>query len=437
MSDVLQVIIIVIAIAAFIFLTVKGLGPIPSALIATAIVSFIAIDGFEANFFGSFLNGITSMYTTFFLLFTFGVIFGAVLNVCGAGDSIGRTIIGSFGEKYFIIAIIIVGMLIGMTGAVPLAIMPGMCFGMIKSAKLPRYIAMATVAGTTSISTTTVIGTLGAGNVTAAQVLGTNVYAGVWISIPATIAGIILLWIYIMHLIKKARQNGEGYDPVEGDVMMDASSRSDDEIPPFWSSILPVIFVLACCAICTLALDFTSLAATVYSTVGGTILLVILNYKYIKGNLLHTIRDAAVGIQWNIASAVSVVGFASVISNTTAFNSIIGGLTNATIHPYLLILVAVFVTAALCADCIGGVAVFLNTIGIKLLESGVNAEVIHRLANIASSTFDSMPHGGSMVLALNQFGYTHKQAYKYLVMTNIVIPLVYTAVGLVCAFLFY
>lgn len=63
--------------------------------------------------------------------------------------------------------------------------------------------------------------------------------------------------------------------------------------------------------------------------------------------------------------------------------------------------------------------------------------MVHRLANITSSVFDSMPHGGSIILALTQFGYDHKKGYKYLVVSNIIIPFIYTVVALILALIFY
>jgi H+/gluconate symporter-like permease len=316
--------------------------------------------------------------------------------------------------------------------------MPGMCFGMMKKANLPRYIAMSAVSGATSMAMTTIPGTLGAGNVVAAQILGTTVYAGASIGIVAGIVGIICLCIYLNRLINDARKKNIGYDPI-GEGMMSGEVRSDEDMPCFAFSIIPVIFVIAFVAVLIFVFGLSSLLAAVFSLCGGIALNIILNFKYFKGvsNIRDCITSSVNGIQWNIVGALSVIGFATVIANTALFSSVVGFFMNSSMDPYLLIVFSVFVIAALCADCIGGTVAFLNTIGVKLANAGVNAAVVHRLANIASSTFDSMPHGGSMILALTMFGYDHKQAYKYLVRTNIIIPLIYTFAGLIAAYIFY
>ena len=107
------------------------------------------------------------------------------------------------------------------------------------------------------------------------------------------------------------------------------------------------------------------------------------------------------------------------------------------ISPIALIIIAVFILSALCADTIGGVAAFSGTVGLTLVESGVPVSLVQRLACIACGVFDSLPHAGAILLGLNVFGYNHKQAYKYLVVSNIVIPLIYTAFATILAVVIY
>lgn len=437
MNMVFQAVVIILAIVVFVVLTVKGLGTIPSAIVAAAIVSLIAIDGFTANLFGTFLDGMSSMFSGFFIPFSCGMAFGGVLSACGAADRLGVSIVKAFGQKNFIYAIILVTFLFGLTGAPPLAMMPALCFGMLKSANLPRYIGMAAVAGATSIATTCMPGTLGAGNVIASNMLGTTVYAGAGLGIATSVFGLIILCIYINRLIDKTRRDNIGYDATEGGIMA-GGVRDENDMPSFVCALIPVLVVLLGCAVCVLGLKLSSAAAVLFSTVAGIILLVVLNYKYFKGNnILGIISKSVISIQWTIVAAIAVCGFASVVSNTEFFQAAVGQLTGSTFNPYLLIVVGVIITSALCASCISGVAAFIRVIGGGLVAMGVSPDIIHRLANITSGTFDSMPHGGSIILALTSFGYNHKQGYKYLVHTTLVIPVIYTAFALIVSLIFY
>ena len=75
--------------------------------------------------------------------------------------------------------------------------------------------------------------------------------------------------------------------------------------------------------------------------------------------------------------------------------------------------------------------------GERLLGMGANAEAVHRLTSITSTAFDSMPHNGSVCMILMCYGYEHKEGYKYLMVSNIVIPMIMSLVSLVVAFIAY
>ncbi len=437
MGIAIQLIVILAAIAVFVILTVKGLGSIPSAIIASAIVSLSAIGGFTNNLFGTFLNGMASMLGSFFILFSCGVAFGGTLSACGAADRIGDTLLKLMGEKKIIWAIIIITALFGITGAPPIALMPGLCFGLLKRANLPRYIGMSAVVGMTTVSYCLVPGSLGSTNVISASILGGSIYDGAALAIPTLILAVILNAAFCTYLINRARKNGEGYDAVEGNVMMSSTIRAEEDMPSFVCSIIPVIVVLGSCCVFTFAFGLEAVQAVLLSAVIGILLLALLNHKYVHGSLMETIQSSVNGIQWNMIAAIGVCGFAAVIANTDLYNAVIGKFMTSGISPIALIIIAVFILSALCADTIGGVAAFSGTVGLTLVESGVPVSLVQRLACIACGVFDSLPHAGAILLGLNVFGYNHKQAYKYLVVSNIVIPLIYTAFATILAVVIY
>jgi len=167
----------------------------------------------------------------------------------------------------------------------------------------------------------------------------------------------------------------------------------------------------------------------------GMLYLIIFNRKFFKNNVISSIRTNVEGIQWNIISALAVYSFAAVISNTSVYSAVIEKLTHTDLNPYVLTVIGALVIGGLCADFIAGTAVFSGTVGASIAMSGsmVNVQVMHRLALCATSVFDSLPHGGMVLLSLNMFGYNHKEAYKYYVGSNIIIPLCRTAFALILA----
>lgn len=426
-----QLFVVLAAIAIFVIMTIRGSSPIVAGLISTAIVSIVAIGGFTESLLGTFITGMTDMFGMFFILFSFGTAFGAVLHACGGADRLGVTIVRALGEKNFIYAIIIVGFLFGLVGAPPLAVMPALCFPILKKANLPRYIAMAAVGGSTAILNC-VPGALGAGNVLSSAMLGTSLYAGSLIGVISTVVGVIALCIYVNKLIARCRKDLIGYDP-QGTGMMGGEQREEDDMPRFVFPITSILIAFFGCAVLMLGFEWNTLLAVATSLTAGMLFLLLTCHKYLKEPILHSLRNAVDGVQINIVGAITVCGFAAVIANTELFGALLGSLSSLSINPYVLAVLGTFVIAALCADYLGGVAVTMQTLAPTLIAQGAAPAIIHRLVAVAASVFDSMPHGGSILLELGMFGYNHKQGYKYIVVVQIIIPLIYTVVALLCA----
>ncbi len=68
---------------------------------------------------------------------------------------------------------------------------------------------------------------------------------------------------------------------------------------------------------------------------------------------------------------------------------------------------------------------------------GVDVEVLHRVATMASGGLDSLPHCGAIVAMLTITGLTHKQAYKDVGIITVVIPIMATLVTMGVAGVIY
>ena len=56
------------------------------------------------------------------------------------------------------------------------------------------------------------------------------------------------------------------------------------------------------------------------------------------------------------------------------------------------------------------------------LDKGVEPEILHRVATMASGGFDSLPHCGAVVAVLAIAGLTHKEGYKDIGIITVIIP---------------
>ncbi len=58
---------------------------------------------------------------------------------------------------------------------------------------------------------------------------------------------------------------------------------------------------------------------------------------------------------------------------------------------------------------------------------GISPELLHRIAALASGGLDTLPHNGAVITTLAIFGLTHKQSYKDIFFTSVIIPITVTA----------
>ena len=104
----LNVIGLLLGIAVLIFLSIKGVHTILSALIASLII--ILTNGMDiwGTINGSFMTAAGSCVTTYLLLFALGAVFGEVMAQSGSAAAISKKIIGVLGAKYVLLSLIII-----------------------------------------------------------------------------------------------------------------------------------------------------------------------------------------------------------------------------------------------------------------------------------------------------------------------------------------
>lgn len=58
----------------------------------------------------------------------------------------------------------------------------------------------------------------------------------------------------------------------------------------------------------------------------------------------------------------------------------------------------------------------------------ISPEIMHRVASLASGGLDTLPHNGAVITTLAICGLTHKESYKDIFVTSVVIPILVTAI---------
>jgi len=80
---------------------------------------------------------------------------------------------------------------------------------------------------------------------------------------------------------------------------------------------------------------------------------------------------------------------------------------------------------------------WLPIFGQQYIAMGVDPQALHRLLVCTTQTFDSLPHSQSTATSLSVFGLTHKEAYKDVFVTTVLIPVVFSLACCVMCMIFY
>jgi citrate transporter len=74
----------------------------------------------------------------------------------------------------------------------------------------------------------------------------------------------------------------------------------------------------------------------------------------------------------------------------------------------------------------GSMAITCPILGEKFLAMGVNAEALHRIMVVASSTLDSTPQSGFVCNILDYSHTTHRQGYWHVCVVSVIAPILET-----------
>ena len=155
----------------------------------------------------------------------------------------------------------------------------------------------------------------------------------------------------------------------------------------------------------------------------GIILCCLLNWNRI-GDKLSILNKSSVTTIIPLIQACTVVGYASIVSQTAAYQALMDKIAHLNLNPYVLVVVGTALFAFISADPMAGITMTSKTIGLTAINMGAQPGLVHRLTLISATTLESMPHNGSLNVIMNFLGLTHKEVYLDLVGCSIIIPLI-------------
>lgn len=433
----LSVIGIFVGLATLVTLALRGWSIIIIAPIAAVIVLLFSQVDLLKGLNESYMKGFASFAMKFFLLFLMGTIFGKVMEDSGAAKKIAAFILrmtGKTNELHVSMAIVAVCALLAYGGVsvfvtlfviVPIArplfkemdlswhLFPGIYFFGIAT------FVMSMLPGTPQIQ-----------NIIPTKYLGTTAMAAPALGLIASAMIIILNYFVLGWIIKKSKAKGEGYEGSDPLAVKSSSMAIEDEknLPNIWLSFLPSFILL-------ILLNVLK-ADIIWSLLGGIAVGMIVFHKQLPDKL-KTLTIGGSNSAIPLINTCADVGFGTVVGAVIGFKLISGALMSIPGTPLISLSIATQFMCGVTGSASGGLGIAMELFAKQYLAMGINPEVIHRVASLATAGLDVMPHNGAVITALAVVGLTHKEAYKPIFILALLTPLITNAISVIIATFLY
>lgn len=417
-------------------LTYRGWHIAISSLAGSLIVVLFNSLSVTNAYLESYLPGMGGFLSSYFGQFLFGALLAEMYSATGAGLTVALGISKFFirdslsaGQKrkmvIFVLIIISAALEFAGVGAslIVMVIYP-VALSLFQLANIPKKYIVAGILGGCLGFGNDLPGSPQPGNTIPMNILGTTSTAGLVPGIIGAVAEIFAMVFLLGAVISRGVDNGEEFHP-----QTDMDQELDDEKPrpEMWKALLPVAVLFVLFNIVGLDINI-ALAVTCICCAG-------IFYRYFPDRDVKS--SAAKGITQGVIATVSicaVIGFSSVVQETEAFQSIVGGLVGLKVNPYLLLIICVAFMCMLCGGSATGQAIALPIIGPIVEAAGVSVNAIHRIASFAGAILDTMPYAGTVVMAHAYAKVEIKEGYPAVFVISVVATTISTlVVTTVCA----
>ncbi len=436
---------IFLALGALIYLAYRGINVLFLAPIM-AILACLFHPGTPlfATYTQIFMPALGNYLLQYFPIFILGSIFGKVMNDSGAALAIANFITQKLGPAHAILSVVLSCALLTYGGVslfvVAFTIYP-IALKLFQQADIPRRLIPAAIAlGSFTFTMTALPGTPAIQNAIPMPIFGTTAFAAPFLGIVAAVVMFVFGMYWLLRREKQLRLQGERFIPAEGAAVAEQPMT----IPALWQALLPLMLVVvlnyAFSHFIFPSFDHTYLDEAKFGKVplqkvvglwsliaALTIALVVAIALYRKNfrNLSQSINDGSYGSMLPIFNTASEVGFGATIAALSSFELIKSFLVSILPQfPVVSLAISVNALAAITGSASGGLSIALNSLGETYkqmaIDTGVSLEVMHRVASVACSGLDALPHNGAVITLLSICGLTHRSSYMDLFMTALV-----------------
>lgn len=438
------------AIGFLVYMAFKGHSIIVVAPIA-AMVAILFSYGLKGHFMASYtityMEGFANYAKNYFPIYLLGAIFAKMMDISGNAMTIARFCTKKLGKSRAILSVVLTCAILTYGGVslfvVAFVILP-VAIELFREADVPKRLIPGCIAlGAFTFTMTALPGSPQVQNTIPMQYFGTDSFAAPGMGIIASVIMAALGMLWLTRREKKAREAGEGYGLTE-----EKERAAEGEIPGIAMAIIPILIILVVNLLLSKivypSMDGSYMEAyeTTLSAYSGTwsvligmlvsiLFIVICNFKKIGNKIKEGLKTSAIDSLTPLVNSCAVVGFGSVVKVLPIFAVVSGAVLGLSALPLLSEVVSVNLLCAMTASASGGLSAALEVMGETFLQSGIDPQVLHRLASICSGGLDNLPYNGATVTVLALCGMTHKDSYLDMFMVATIIPIIASIVIMV------
>jgi H+/gluconate symporter-like permease len=384
-----------------------------------------------------YVSGIYIAIKGFFFMLVFGCVLSRLYTESGAAYAIADTIINLFlkentsNTKKNCIAIAIVlsiGTILSIGGIIAGAIivlMYPIALAVFERCDIPKRFILGLLGAGAYTFTLTFPGSPEVTNVAAMTALGTSASVALVPGLVGAAAEVIAIFVLMNAFINKGRNNGEHFEFHPLDPRYDSNRPK----PKFVLAVLPMVFLFVLFNAFKLNINVCLILSCILSLA--------VFWPQLKSKNLKEIlcSGAEQGVPM-VMTVGSICGFAAVVTNTDAFQSVLNFLVGLPFPPIIICAVVIAIMSMLTGGSSTGQLIALPQIAPKLTALGLNVNIIHRVSCFAATTLDSMPYCGSILMLLPMSHMKLKEAYPPLFVTTVICTTIGTITVMIMCTLF-
>lgn len=409
---------IILGLALLMILAYRGYSIVWIAPICALVVAFTGGLGLLPAYTETYMEGFVGFTKSWFPTFMLGAIFGKLMDVTGAANSVAKLICNLIGSKRAILAVV-VGCVALTYGGISLFVvafaMYPFAVALYREANITLRLAPGAIAlGAFGLTMTALPGTPQIQNLIPMKYFGTTPTAAPVLGIVAALIMGIGGYFYLLWRQKQLEKKGFFFQEASKAVETDLKEA---KLPNPILSILPLVTVVL-----TLNLFKLDIILALLCGIG---LCMVLNYKHWQ-KFTSTVSAGANGSVIAIINTSAAVGFGAVVKAVPGFQALTEALLGIKGSPLVSEAVAVNILAGATGSASGGMGIALEALGAKYMElataTGISPEIFHRVASISSGGLDTLPHNGAVLTLLAICGLKHKDSYLDIFVTCCVFP---------------